>query len=235
MRKYLVKYFRCATCGFVQTETPYWLEEAYASAITKQDTGILARNLMNRGITAAVLNLLYPEAKRALDFGAGHGILLRLMRDQGFNFFWHDTYATNDYGRGFEYDKGKTYDFLTAFEVLEHLVDPIVELSTMMNLSENVFASTTLLPNPAPQVANWWYYAPLSGQHISFYTPEALRLLSRRFDRHLLSRGSFHLFTTAPKSKWLFRLATSQRASSFVNAAFKRPSLRDRDFQQMSR
>jgi hypothetical protein len=235
LRKYAVQYFCCTACSFVQTETPYWLEEAYSSAIGRQDTGILARNLMNRRLTAAVLNLLLPEARRSVDYGAGPGIFVRLMRDSGFEFFWHDLYATNVCAAGFEYAEGETYDFLTAFEVLEHLVDPIAGLSAMMSLSRNVFVSTALLPHPTPRISDWWYFVPTGGQHISFYTLDALHVLARRFGRNLLSHGPFHLFTTAPKNKFLFRLATSQRASQIVNGMRRHPSLTDSDFRMMSK
>jgi hypothetical protein len=85
---------------------------------SRQDVGIMLRNLMNREVASAVLNLLFPKMSSAVDFGAGHGVFVRLMRDRGFNFFWSDLHATNDYARGFEYQEGSTYDFLTAFEVL---------------------------------------------------------------------------------------------------------------------
>ena len=47
LKKHRVRYFRCGKCGFIQTETPYWLEEAYSSAIASQDVGIMSRNLTN--------------------------------------------------------------------------------------------------------------------------------------------------------------------------------------------
>lgn len=234
LRKYAVKYFRCTACGFVQTEEPYWLGEAYASAISELDVGIMSRNLNNRNITCAVLRLLIPEAERSLDFGAGHGIFVRLMRDAGFSFYWHDLHASNDYARGFEDKEGRTYDLLTSFEVLEHLVDPVGELSSMMSLSPNVLVSTELLPEPAPRVSEWWYYAPAAGQHVSLYSLEALRLLAQRFGRHLVSRGPYHLFTTEPKSRFLFRVATSGRAAQVLSAFRRRPSLIPSDLQAMS-
>jgi hypothetical protein len=234
LHKYPVRYFRCMACSFVQTETPYWLGEAYASAISRLDTGILFRNILNQRITGAVINFLFPEAKRSLDYGAGHGIFVRLMRDNGFEFYWHDPHATNDYASGFDHKEGEMYDLLTSFEVMEHLTDPVTELSKMMSLSPNVFISTEILPNPAPKVSEWWYYAPMSGQHISFYTLESLQLIASRFKRNLLSRGPFHLFTAEPKSRLLFRIATSMSGSKLLNAFRKRPSLKDSDFRLMS-
>ena len=42
--KYKIKYFLCSNCGFIQTEEPYWLEEAYRDAIKFSDVGLLKRN-----------------------------------------------------------------------------------------------------------------------------------------------------------------------------------------------
>ena len=38
---------KCPKCGYVQTETPYWLEQAYVHAINRSDTGLLRRNARN--------------------------------------------------------------------------------------------------------------------------------------------------------------------------------------------
>ena len=122
--QYPVDYFCCDVCGFVQTTEPFWLDQAYSAAIANQDVGIMQRNLNSVEVASAVLNLLFPEAKACIDFGAGHGIFVRMMRDRGFNFFWSDLHASNDYARGFEATPGTHYDFLTAFELAEHLLSP---------------------------------------------------------------------------------------------------------------
>ena len=235
LRKYRVQYFRCQRCGFIQTETPYWLDEAYSSAIARQDVGIMQRNLTNCDVTTAVLNVFFPKVKSCVDFGAGHGVFVRLMRDRGFNFYWSDLHAANNYARGFESPDGATFDFLTAFEVLEHLVDPVAAMAEWIALSENIFLSTWLVPEPAPKLGGWWYYVPTSGQHVSFHTKESLRLLAQRFDRHLLSVGSFHLITKEPQSNFLYQVASRARFSGIVNRFYRRPSLVESDFQQMSR
>ena len=40
MGKYDVDYFQCSNCGFVQTEEPYWLDEAYSQPIASSDVGL---------------------------------------------------------------------------------------------------------------------------------------------------------------------------------------------------
>ena len=234
LKKYRVHYFSCQECGFIQTEKPYWLEEAYSSAIASQDVGVMQRNLVNRELTSAVLNLLFPKMSNAVDFGAGHGIFVRLMRDRGFNFFWSDLHATNDYARGFELQEHATYDFLTAFEVLEHLVEPIPDLARLMDLSDNVFVSTCIVPQPRPGLSDWWYYVPSTGQHISFYTTESLRRIAARFGRRLLTCGSYHLFTREKRSDLLYKVANKLRIARIVNQLHRRASLMENDFEKMT-
>ncbi len=148
---------------------------------------------------------------------------------------WFDRYASNDYARGFEYVEGSKVDFLTAFEVLEHLTDPISDLKQLMDLSDNVFVSTCIVPQPPPGLLDWWYYAPTTGQHIGFYTLKALEIIADRFDRKLLSNGSYHLFTKESKSRALFGMATKLSAARIVNCAYRRSSLVEADLQKMTR
>ena len=86
--KYQVQYFRCPKCGFIQTEEPHWLSEAYSEALVAFDVGVMQRNLEFSARTAAAISLIFPSGKKFLDYGGGHGTFVRLMRDRGFNFFW---------------------------------------------------------------------------------------------------------------------------------------------------
>lgn len=79
--KHDVQYFRCGNCGFTQTETPYWLEEAYVDAINNSDIGLVSRNLVASKISIAVINAFFNPSAKFLDYGGGYGLFVRLMRD----------------------------------------------------------------------------------------------------------------------------------------------------------
>ena len=107
-----------------------------------------------------------------LDYAGGYGVFTRLMRDIGFDFYWHDPYTQNLFANGFEDDlkSNSKFELLTAFEVFEHLVNPKEELEKMLRFSDTIVFSTELMPQEIPDPEEWWYYGFNHGQHISFYT-----------------------------------------------------------------
>jgi hypothetical protein len=142
--KYQATYYRCPNCGFIQTEAPYWLNEAYTKAIAPADTGIIARNINNAA--NLVFFMQFIQLGPALDFGGGHGILTRIMRDYGFDFYHYDKYAENLFASGFEGDLDKRYALVTSFENFEHFVNPIEEIEKLLGIADIVYFSTELLP-----------------------------------------------------------------------------------------
>ena len=190
-----VQYFDCPHCGYVQTERPHWLAQAYSRAINSVDTGILWRNRVNAGRVAMTLLVLGRLRGRVVDFAGGYGILVRLLRDVGIDAYWQDRYCENLVAPGFESD-GSASDLLTAFEVFEHLVDPLAELREMLALAPAVLISTEIVPTPGPPDPHWWYLGPEHGQHIGFFRPSTLQHLARTLGCHVVSDGrSLHLFT----------------------------------------
>ncbi len=76
-------FYRCLHCGFLQTEEPTWLDEAYAIPIIPYDTGIMMRNYRLSMQTASLLFYQFKPGNKFVDFGGGYGIFTRLMRDIG--------------------------------------------------------------------------------------------------------------------------------------------------------
>lgn len=227
LRRYDVKYYRCPSCGFIQTEEPYWLEEAYSSAIADADVGLIGRNYILSKRVSAILKTCLFNVNSSVDWG-GYGIFVRLMRDAGFSFEWYDKYCENLFAKGFDKKKDH-YDVLTSFEPLEHLPNPMNDISQMMSLADNIICSTSLLPEPAPKISSWWYYAPTEGQHISFYTDKAMKFIASKFSRHYVRYGDIHIFSREHISS--FKLKVVCRYQWLINRMYRRPSLLWKDFE----
>ena len=229
LNKYDVKYFHCPKCGFLQTEEPFWLKEAYSNSISITDTGIMARNIGSSKITAVILYFLFDPHGKYLDFAGGYGIFTRLMRDIGFDFYWLDLYSPNLVARGFESKSiSLKYELITSFESLEHFVEPIKEIESMIKFSDNILFSTELLPSTLPKPEEWWYYGLNHGQHISFYSYKTLKYIAQKYNMNLCSNGrGIHMFTKNRKiNNRLFNfLLKLQRLGLFFYVKRKMKSL----------
>jgi hypothetical protein len=222
LRKYEVHYFLCDTCGLLQTEQPYWLDEAYSSAIADADTGLVARNLEIAGKLAGLIYFCFDPNAQYLEAAGGYGLLTRMMRDRGFDFRWHDPYCENIFARGFEWDQVKgtaKNGAVTAIEVLEHTLNPLdfIRNTLAQAKTRTIIFSTQLYKGAPPLPEQWWYYSLESGQHISFFSRDTLRILAERLGLRLYTHGSFHVLSDLAVNESVFRICTS-RLSVFVDA-----------------
>ncbi|MGK5094019.1 class I SAM-dependent methyltransferase [Deltaproteobacteria bacterium TL4] len=182
----------------MQTEEPYWLEEAYSRPINISDTGYMQRNLnLSRQLTT-LFSLFFNVQGKYLDYAGGYGVFVRLMRDVGFDYYWDDKYSQNLFSEGFEWDQSKpnSIEAITTFESFEHFVNPMEEIDKILSISNNLIFTTLLLPDPIPTPDNWWYYGLDHGQHISFYTEKTLRYIANHFELHYFNTGYFFMLTS---------------------------------------
>ena len=233
LAKYNIKYFQCQNCGFLQTEQPYWLEEAYKNPINITDTGIMSRNLGLAQQASTLIFFLFNKNSQFVDFAGGYGVFVRLMRDIGFDFYWYDPFTENLFARGFEYS---TYlpniEVLSCFECFEHFEEPLKEIHKLFSISRNIIFSTTLLPNPVPLPNEWGYYGVDHGQHLCFYTKTALKLIADMYGVNFYSSGTVHMFTPKQIPPPLFRMfikAYRFGLFSFVKFVMKTRMYEDRD------
>ncbi len=198
LNKYDVEYYQCTSCGFIQTEEPYWLQEAYAESINLEDTGIIDRNMLFAKRAAMVLYFFFDKKGVYLDYGGGYGLFVRLMRDYGFDFYWSDPFTRNLFARGFEFNEKeyRRFELVTTFECFEHFSDPVPEIERMLQLSDSILFSTEIFSGKAPSSDEWSFYSFSHGQHVSLYSLESLQYLARKYQVHLCTNGkSFHLLS----------------------------------------
>ena len=229
---YDIRYFRCSFCGFVQTENPYWLNEAYASPIASLDLGLLGRNFRLAEITRRILTRVLKTSARCLDYGGGYGVFVRLMRDRGVDFSHFDPLAQNLFAQYFTATTDDQFLLATAFEVLEHLVDPHEHFAKLDQLAPHWLVTTELISDPAPDLNDWWYYLADTGQHISFYTKKSLELLALRYGRRLVSCGNgLHFFTKSKQPERYIRWLMKNRTSRWFDILIRNKSLLPNDFK----
>ena len=232
LRKYDVSYFHCSHCGLLQTEEPYWLDEAYSDAIAVADTGLVQRNTSMAAKLAALIYFELDPKGSYLDVAGGYGMLVRWMRDFGIDFYWSDKYCTNLLARGFEASKATSpFQALTAFEVLEHVSDPLAFISEAMSSfdSRTLIFSTELYIDTPPD-KDWWYYAFNTGQHISFYQSKTLRSIAERLGLNFFSAHGIHMFTDRLIKNRSFDLLTGRLAypiSLYVKSRMESRTLSD--------
>lgn len=235
--KYPAEFYQCAKCGFMQTESPYWLEEAYSNAITKSDVGLVNRNFNFSNMTKNLILTCLDPMQKFLDYGGGYGLFVRLMRDQGFDFYRHDPLCENLFARGFDAHDGIQYELLTAWEVFEHLVDPLAEIEKMLQFSDAIFYSTLLLPTHPLPLDDWWYYGLEHGQHISFYSRDTIKYISQKFDLNIYySSENIHFVGRREINATRIRAVFDDRLSKLKKTLSKSQpaSLLERDFEYLT-
>jgi hypothetical protein len=195
LNRYDVSYFLCSECGSLETEQPYWLDDAYDVSGTGDDIGAAQRTIDLVLKTSALLDAMkLPQGLECVDFGGGLGLFTRLMRDRGFNFTSYDRYA-----RPFFSDRhsitsmaGMSPPVVTAFEVLEHFPDPSRDLEPLFGSRPALVVVTTELFTD--QDLSWPYFGEGTGQHVFFYSSKAMDQIARRFGYSLAFVGGLIVF-----------------------------------------
>lgn len=218
LNKHHAQYEVCNTCGFLRAHEPHWLDEAYSSAIAAADTGLVARNISLATKVAGALYWAMNERGegRYLDAAGGYGILTRLMRDMGFDFYWQDKYCDNLVATAFEYkpEIGEC-NAVTAIEVLEHLVDPaaFIEENLEATGAGTLLFTTELYEGTPPHPDEWWYYTFATGQHIGFFQRRTLETLGVRLGLKFASANGLHVLSKTAVGENMLRLATGRLSS----------------------
>lgn len=129
-----------------------FLGEAYSSAITAVDLGVVSRCDQFSSLLKTIIHSYANPNGQFLDYGGGYGMLVRRMRDLGYDYYWADKHCENLFASGFDvtHRTEGCYELLTAFEVFEHLTDPVGEMEVMTGLADQIVFSTDMISRPPP-------------------------------------------------------------------------------------
>ena len=182
LEKYSINFYECEECKSLQTEKPYWLEEAYADWLTNFDTGVYGRVSKTFLVSFTICKLF--KLKNVLDYGGGDGLFCRIMRDYYLNCFSYDKFSKNIYSKEFLNQNFTTPDLLTSYEAVEHFAQPMEEFKKIFSLKPKIFLMTTAIYKNQNQ--NWDYLEADTGQHIFFYSKKSLEFIAKKFNYKII-------------------------------------------------
>ncbi len=193
LNKYQINYFECDNCSSLQTEEPYWLNEAYEDWITKYDTGAYART--EKTSLVSLFLCKYFNFKNVIDLGGGDGLFCRILRDYYINCYTSDKYSKNLYSKIFTKPDFKSPDLLTCFESVEHFENPQEEFDKIFKLKPKMLLMTTSIYKN--QAKNWDYFEFQTGQHIFFFSKKALSMIGKKYNYEVFFLESGFILMTS--------------------------------------
>lgn len=194
-----VAYARCNACGLIFCpEMREWSAQRYAREIYNAEYATAdpdyaeARPAAN---AALLLSFLDGKRLRHLDYGGGNGGLAARLRDGGGDSTSYDSFVDGAMPAG-------PFDLVTAFEVMEHVPDPLTMLRAIESVShaQTVLMFSTLLADGAQP--GWWYMAPRNG-HVMLYTRTALQRLFAGIGWRVISVSPLLHFALRQPPPWL--------------------------------
>ena len=173
-------YWRCDVCHLTFLSSDFYLSPADE----------LARYLLHenspedsryREFLSRLTNHLIPKlpvGAKGLDFGSGPGPTLSVMLEEGgFPMDIYDPYFASDTA-----PLGRTYDFITCTETVEHFHHPAKEFQRFDHMLRHggwLGIMTEMLESDE-DFPNWWYHTEPT--HVCFYKQETMAWIAARYD-----------------------------------------------------
>jgi hypothetical protein len=177
------EYLQCTSCALVFVPRSFHLsteeEKAVYDLHQNSPVDLGYRRFLSR--LSEPMTKRLPPHKSGLDFGCGPGPVLSLMIEEaGHNMTLYDPYYFDDPST-----LTRSYNFITATEVVEHLSDPGLVFSRLFTMLEDggyLGLMTKLVISP--EAFSRWHYIH-DETHICFYSRETFEYISELYNADL--------------------------------------------------
>lgn len=178
-RKTNHRYFRCPSCDLHFLDPVHRLaakDERHRYSLHRND----ARDLHYQEFMRPMLELIRSNSlprKSVLDFGCGvSSVLQHVLQNEGYQVSLYDPFFHAE-----QESLAKSYDFIAAVEVFEHLYEPGKELEKLHSLLNpgGSLGIMTLLLQPDMDFENWFYRRDPT--HVCFCTAKTVTWIQHHF------------------------------------------------------
>ncbi len=173
-------YLICGRCSLVQVPPEFWLSADDEKAVYDRHDNRVDDPGYRRflGRTAQCVQRRHTPPARGLDFGCGPvPALARLLAETGFHMQCYDHFYASD-----PEPLNRTYDFVTATEVVEHLHDPRGSLEALWSILRpggSLVLQTKRVLNR--EAFDGWHYTR-DPTHVAFFALATFQWLCRRWN-----------------------------------------------------
>ncbi len=186
-------YYRCE-CGFIFKERIIDGQEEYDHYAKHNNT------IENIGYVEMFNKLLtkvkdYIKPGMMLDYGCGPGpVLAELLKREGNTVKTYDKYFDHD-----EDFSKYLYDTIFMTEVIEHMDEPMKEMTHLHSLLKNegvLVIQTMFIQEPYD---NWWYRRDYS--HISFFNVDVFKIIAEKVGFSILYTDDISIIVLSAKKE----------------------------------
>ncbi len=179
-------YHECKECRSLQLSRVERGPPPAVAGIGDFDVGSVQRSILTALLVRALrYSRLLRRSARCLDFGAGLGLLVRLLRDQGIDAWGVDKFQRMAACESFQIEPDAPrgpFDFVILLEVFEHLLKPFEELSAITSTMgpHGMLLIHSELYDARIHGRDWTYLHPEWGGHVNFASREGMERMAAR-------------------------------------------------------